>query len=169
MAEGSQRMNPARMVDRAKAIGKIFRPTPSLRMTKWREYCLAKGQSGKRKSYFVYIMSNTSKMLHTGVTNDLDVRVFQHKYKRTPGFTQKYNLHKLVYFEAFGNVREAIRREKQIKGWIRSKKVALIESRNPYWDDLAEEHSKSAERFRAISVKGIAIKSDTTKPGDLSS
>jgi putative endonuclease len=103
------------------------------------------------KTYYVYIMSNTSKMLYTGVTNDVEIRAFQHKSKRIPGFTQKYNLHKLVYFEGFSNVREAIRREKQIKGWLRSKKVALVESMNPRWLDLADDHFKSATKFSAMS------------------
>jgi putative endonuclease len=104
-----------------------------------------------QKSYFVYIMSNTSKMLYTGVTNDVELRAFQHKSKSIPGFTQKYNLNKLVYFEKFGDVREAIQREKQIKGWLRSKKVALIESVNPRWLDLAEDHFESSRKFSALS------------------
>ena len=103
------------------------------------------------KSYFVYIMSNCSKMLYTGVTNDVEIRAFLHKSKRAPGFTQKYNLHKLVYFERLGDIREAIRREKQIKGWLRSKKVALIESVNPEWNDLAEDHFKSSAKFSKLS------------------
>jgi putative endonuclease len=104
-----------------------------------------------KRSYFVYIMSNSSKMLYAGVTNDVDIRAFQHKSKRVPGFTQKYNLHKLVYFERFGDVREAIRREKQIKGWVRRKKVALIESVNSRWLDLAEDHFKSSAKFNRVS------------------
>jgi putative endonuclease len=111
------------------------------------------------KTYFVYIMSNTSKMLYTGVTNHLDARAFQHKSKLGSAFTQKYNLHKLVYFEAFGNIREAIRREKQIKGWLRSKKMALIESLNPQWFDLAEDHFKSAARFSSMSAKTKSLSS----------
>jgi putative endonuclease len=99
------------------------------------------------KVYCVYIMSNVSKMLYVGVTNHLENRVFQHKAKLIAGFTQRYNLHKLVYFERFGDVREAIRREKQIKGWLRSKKVALIGSVNPEWKDLAEDHFKSSTKF----------------------
>ncbi len=101
------------------------------------------------KVYFVYILSNSSKMLYTGVTNNVEARAFQHKSKRVSGFTQKYNLHKLVYFEKFGEVREAIRREKQIKGWLRAKKVALIEAVNPQWLDLTDDHLKSARRFNA--------------------
>lgn len=100
-----------------------------------------------KKCYCVYIMSNESKMLYTGVTGDLEGRVFRHKSKTTPGFTANYNLFKLVYFEEFGDIREAIRQEKQIKGWLRAKKVALIESVNREWKDLAPEWMRS----RAVS------------------
>lgn len=103
------------------------------------------------KRYFVYMMSNSSKMLYTGVTNDIEARAFQHKSKQSPGFTQKYNLHKLVYVEEYADVGEAIGREKRIKGWLRSKKVALIESVNPGWTDLAEDHFKSSTKFKALS------------------
>jgi len=96
-------------------------------------------------------MSNVSKMLYVGVTNDLEARVVQHKSKQIPGYTQKYNLFKLVYFESFGDIRNAIHREKQIKGWLRSKKVVLIESANPLWKDLAEAHFQSGERFKSLS------------------
>jgi len=101
------------------------------------------------KAYFVYIMSNSSKMLYTGVTNDIETRASHHKSKRIRGFT--HNLHKLVYFEKFGNVREAIKREKQVKGWLRSKKVALIKSVNPQWLDLSGDHFKSAAKFNRAS------------------
>ena len=77
-------------------------------------------------------------MLYVGVTNDLHKRVFRHKSKIISGFTKKYNLYKLVYFEMFGDIRSAIAREKQIKGWLRAKKVALIIAGNPQWNDLAE-------------------------------
>jgi putative endonuclease len=97
-----------------------------------------------KRTYFVYIMSNVSKMLYTGVTNDLEHRLLQHRSKLADGFTKKYNIHRLVYFEAFGDIREAIAREKQIKGWLRSKKVALIESVNPEWKDLSPEWIKRA-------------------------
>jgi putative endonuclease len=69
-----------------------------------------------KKNYYVYIMSNISKMLYVGVTNNLEHRIFQHPAKLIEGFTKKYNLHQLVYFEAFGTIRDAIAREKQIKG-----------------------------------------------------
>jgi putative endonuclease len=99
-----------------------------------------------RKRYFVYIMSNESKMLYVGVTNDLHKRVFQHKSKLIPGFTQKYNLYKLLHFEEFGDIRAAITREQQLKGWLRSKKVALIVAKNPQWKDLGEGRFKALRR-----------------------
>jgi putative endonuclease len=88
------------------------------------------------KTYYVYIMTNNSRTLYTGVTSDLVRRVFQHKHKLLPGFTRKYNLDRLVYYETCGDVRAAIQREKQIKGWVRAKKVALITSVNHAWRDL---------------------------------
>lgn len=84
-------------------------------------------------------MSNKSKTLYTGITNNLLRRVYEHKHKLIPGFTNKYNVTKLVYCESTNNVRSAIEREKQIKGWLRSKKVNLIESINPGWNDLSDE------------------------------
>ena len=91
------------------------------------------------KTYHVYIMSNVSKMLYTGVTNNIEKRVFQHKAKQVPGFTQRYNLFRLVHVEPYSDIRDAIAREKQIKALLRAKKVALIELRNPKWDDIAAE------------------------------
>ena len=76
-------------------------------------------------------------MLYTGVTNDLARRVAEHK-QALSGFTSRYRVSRLVYFETFGDIRDAIAREKEIKGWKRSRKVILIESRNPTWRDLAE-------------------------------
>jgi putative endonuclease len=90
------------------------------------------------KTYFVYVMASKSRTLYTGVTNNLERRVLQHKSKRAPGFTQEYNINRLVYFETFGDVRAAIQREKQIKGWLRAKKVALIIKNNPAWRDLSQ-------------------------------
>jgi len=90
------------------------------------------------KDYFVYIMTNKSKTLYTGMTNNLARRDFEHKNKLLEGFTKKYNINKLVYFEVFNNPDDAIRREKQIKGWLRKKKIELIESLNPEWKDLSE-------------------------------
>ena len=86
----------------------------------------------------MYIMTNRSgRVLYTGVTADLQGRVHQHRTDAVPdSFTARYRAHRLVYYEAYPDIRDAIRREKQIKGWLRSKKVALVESLNPGWDDL---------------------------------
>jgi putative endonuclease len=92
-----------------------------------------------QKNYYVYIMSNASKTLYTGVTNDLIRRVMEHKEGKTIGFTSKYNIKKLVYFEEGHSIEEALYREKQIKGWVRQKKIDLIEELNPGWDDLSED------------------------------
>ena len=89
------------------------------------------------QEYFVYIMTNKSRTLYTGVTNNLKRRVYQHKHKLIPGFTSKYNITQLVYFESTVDIKAAIAREKQIKGWLRSKKIALIDSVNPKWQDLS--------------------------------
>ena len=93
--------------------------------------------------YYVYIMSSHRGTLYTGVTNDLMRRVYEHRHKLVDGFTSRYNVSKLVYYETTKEVESAIAREKQIKGWLRSKKVNLIESLNPYWEDLAEAWSES--------------------------
>lgn len=84
-------------------------------------------------------MTNASRTLYTGVTNDLERRVYEHKNKLVPGFTAKYNITRLVYFEGSQDVVAAIAREKQIKGWLRARKVALIESVNPRWRDLSTD------------------------------
>ena len=90
------------------------------------------------KQYYVYIMTNRSKTLYTGVTDDLARRVYEHKNKLLKGFTQKYNIARLVYYEITSDVHAAIQREKQIKGWLRKRKIALIEAANPEWEDLSE-------------------------------
>ncbi len=90
------------------------------------------------KTYYVYIMTNKTRTLYTGVTIDLMRRVYEHKHKLIPGFTARYNIARLVYFEETSDIYAAIRREKQIKGWLRSKKIALIESVNPQWKDLSD-------------------------------
>ena len=94
----------------------------------------------KAKRFYVYIMTNRprSHVLYTGITGDLQRRVFEHKNKLVSGFTSRYNLTRLVYYESIVYPDAAIRREKEIKGWLRSKKIRLIESMNPHWNDLAE-------------------------------
>lgn len=90
------------------------------------------------RSYYVYILSNwNNKVFYIGVTNNLERRVFEHKNKLVEGFTKKYNLTKLVYFENFSDIDDAIAAEKKLKGWLRIKKVRLIESKNPTWSDLS--------------------------------
>jgi putative endonuclease len=91
------------------------------------------------KTYFVYILASRSRNLYTGITNHLERRVYQHKKGEIPGFTTRYRIHRLVYFETLGSVNAAIAREKQIKAWTRAKRVALVEKHNPTWDDLATD------------------------------
>jgi len=89
------------------------------------------------KNYYVYILSNEARTLYIGVTNNLERRLHEHKNKLINGFTKKYNLTKLVYYETTTNVWDAIAREKQLKGWVRIKKIILIEECNPGWDNLS--------------------------------
>ncbi|HIJ64651.1 MAG TPA: GIY-YIG nuclease family protein [Candidatus Hydrogenedentes bacterium] len=91
------------------------------------------------RTYYVYIMTNKSRTPYTGMTNDLERRVYEHKHKLVPGFTRRYNISQLVYYETFNNPRDAIACEKGIKGWLRSKKVALITTANPDWEDLSSD------------------------------
>jgi len=87
--------------------------------------------------YYIYIMTNTyHTVLYTGVTNNIQRRVYEHKEKLVPGFTKKYNIDKLVYFEIANDIQSAIFREKQIKAGSRAKKLMLIETTNPEWQDL---------------------------------
>ena len=91
------------------------------------------------QDYCVYIMANEFRALYIGVTGDLTGRVSEHKQKLTPGFTSRYGLDKLVYYEVYGRPVPAIEREKQLKGWRRSRKATLIEGMNPTWEDLAKD------------------------------
>ena len=89
--------------------------------------------------YCTYIMASRSHTLYIGVTGDLHKRVFQHKWKEHDGFTARYNCDRLVWFERYDDVNRAIAREKELKGWRRAKKIALIESANPIWADLSRD------------------------------
>jgi len=89
------------------------------------------------KTYHVYILTNQSRTLYIGVTSDLNKRIRQHKTKCVEGFTARYKVDQLVYYEEFATPAEAIAREKQLKGWTRAKKIALIEQANSRWEDLA--------------------------------
>jgi putative endonuclease len=106
------------------------------------------------REYYVYILANTFHRFYTGVTNGLMVRVRQHKEKDDPkSFTAKYGIDRLVYFERFQFVEEAIARETQIKGWLRVKKIALIVRQNPTWRDLSEDCGKPVEPFNEAEMK----------------
>jgi putative endonuclease len=94
--------------------------------------------SGDRRGYCVYILTNRSKTLYVGVTNNLHRRVWEHKFGNGSEFCKCYKIDRLVYFEGFDDVRKAIDREKWIKGWLRVKKIQLIVAMNPTWSDLSE-------------------------------
>ena len=91
------------------------------------------------RQFYVYIMANRSHTLYVGVTNNLERRVCEHKRKHNSGFTSNYNINHPVFYETTNDVQVAIAREKQIKGWLRSKKIALIETQNPEWQDLSKD------------------------------
>ncbi|MBP7217023.1 MAG: GIY-YIG nuclease family protein [Candidatus Omnitrophica bacterium] len=92
------------------------------------------------KTYYVYLLTNrNNSVIYVGVTNDLKRRIFEHRNGFTYGFTKKYHVHKLVYYEVFEEIEQAILREKQIKGGSRDKKVSLIEKNNPLWNELGDD------------------------------
>lgn len=91
------------------------------------------------KQFYVYILGNwTGDVLYIGMTNNLERRVYEHKQKLASGFTQKYNIDKLLYYEVYEQAPDAIQREKQLKNWRREKKILLIEKSNPNWTDLSD-------------------------------
>jgi putative endonuclease len=92
----------------------------------------------EERTYFTYIVASRSHTLYIGMTGDLLRRIFEHKQKKYEGFSATYNCNRLVWFERFASPDGAIQREKQLKGWIRAKKIALIEKSNPTWNDLSE-------------------------------
>ena len=94
------------------------------------------------RQYYVYILANRTRRLYTGVTNDLQRRIYEHKHHLNEGFTKRYNIDRLVYYETTPDVKAAIARERQIKGRLRARKIALIESTNPEWKDLSAEWEK---------------------------
>ena|SRR5438045_1695890 len=99
----------------------------------------------QQKTYYVYIMASRSLTLYTGVTNSIFRRALQHKRGEIDGFTKRYNINRRVYYETFHQVGNAIAREKQIKAWTRAKRLALIQSKNPAWQDLAEGWGERTE------------------------
>ena len=104
------------------------------------------------KGYFVYILSSQRRVLYVGVTSNLQLRVWQHKTGAVEGFTSRYKVTQLAYYEGFDNVRNAIHREKEIKGWLRQKKIELIESINPKWKDWSAGwyNRQSDEKLREM-------------------
>ena len=94
------------------------------------------------KQYYVYIMANPWRTLYVGVTDNLERRVHEHKNKLIEGSTKRYGITNLVYYEVTNEIITAIQREKQLKGWMRNRKVALVESVNPIWKDLSEDWSE---------------------------
>ena len=109
-------------------------------------------RDGSYYEFWVYILTSRTGTLYIGVTGYLGTRIKQHKIDSIEGFTKKYKVHRLVYYESYQYVLNAIRREKQLKGWRREKKIALIEKRNPRWEDLAENWGREM-RFRGQSLK----------------
>lgn len=105
------------------------------------------------RSYWAYIVASRTGTLYIGVTNNLERRIWEHKAGEIDGFSRKYQCDRLVYYEAFDQVLDAIAREKQLKGWRREKKIALIESHNPRWDDLAEKWGRKMA-FPGQSIQG---------------
>jgi putative endonuclease len=101
--------------------------------------------------FFMYIMASESRRIHTGVTNNVFRRVMQHKSGEYEGFTQRYEINRLVYYGEFQLITNAIRREKEVKGWDRAKRVALIERDNPTWEDLAADWGKPVKLIKTES------------------
>jgi len=112
--------------------------------------------------FYVYIMASKSRVIYIGMTNTLRRRVWQHKSGLCPGFTRDYRVHRLVYFERFQYVRNAIRREEQLKGWLRKRKIALIESVNPTWEDLAADWFKPSETKQVLRAQKTRAQDDNT-------
>ena len=115
--------------------------------------------------YYIYIMTNKPKTLYIGVTSDLVRRVYEHKQKLIEGFTKRYNMTRLAYYEEIPPIRDAIAREKQLKGWLRSRKIALIESMNPQWRDLSEEWYAAGEILRCAQNDGQAQNDGDARAG----
>ena len=112
------------------------------------------------RAYYVYILASRSRNLYTGVTNNLQRRLIEHRLGLVPGFSSRYRIVRLVHFETFGDIRAAIAREKEIKSWRRERKLWLIKHHNPTWEDLAEGIVKS-EKLNAKSGKA---KADSSPP-----
>jgi len=113
------------------------------------------------RTYFVYTLASRSRTLYTGVTNNLERRILQHRHGEIPGFTAKYKIHRLVHFELFADIRDAIRREKEIKGWRREKKIAMIQGKNPAWEDLSEGLSPTLSKQKQVPHPPERVRDDS--------
>ena len=117
-------------------------------------------------TYCVYTLASRSRNLYTGVTNNLERRMIEHRQGLIPGFTVRYKIFRLIHFELFGDIRDAIAREKEIKGWRREKKIRLIQRHNPTWADLAEQlpakHQKADPSHRSPKA-GDRVRDDNLK------
>ena len=120
------------------------------------------------KQYFVYILTNATRVLYIGMTNNLERRIWEHTVKRVPGFTAQYNISWLVYYEEFDQVLDALDREKQLKGWRRAKKIALIERMNTEWRDLALDWFPagidSEQAAAELAKDGIILQGRNARP-----
>ena len=119
-------------------------------------------------TYCVYILASRSRGLYTGVTNNLERRIIEHRQELIPGFTSRYRIFRLVHFEVFNDVRAAIAREKEIKGWRREKKIRLIESHNSTWADLADHFPakhKTADPSHHSPKPGERVRDDNRPTG----
>ncbi|HEX7191669.1 MAG TPA: GIY-YIG nuclease family protein [Thermoanaerobaculia bacterium] len=138
----------------------VLRCAPAAQDDRMGEGPIADMQESEVPQYFIYIVTNKNKtVLYTGVTNSPVRRIWQHKNKAFPGFTKKYNCDRLIFFEVYERIEQAIVREKQIKGWTRAKKNALIFPTNPRWEDLAaswfdDERNGSFAVFAAQDDRG---------------
>jgi putative endonuclease len=117
------------------------------------------------RHYYMYMMASLSRRLYVGVTNNLLRRTREHKEGQIPGFTAQYRIHRLVYFERFQYVRSAIAREKQVKGWRRSRKVSLIEAQNPTWADLSENWNPATVKQEQIPRPNTRLGMTIERPG----
>lgn len=117
----------------------------------------------ERRTYCTYIMGSLSGTLYIGVTGDLHKRVFEHKFHRIAGFTDRYGVQRLLYWESFDDVLNAIDREKQLKGWRRAKKIALIEFQNPHWLDLSRDWYPWMKQTDGSDASTAPIRSRATK------
>ena len=116
------------------------------------------------KQYYVYIMANVARTLYVGGTNNLERRVYEHKMKLIPGFTSRYDLTTLVYYESTVDINAALLREKQIKGWLRKKKITLIESVNPKWNDLSKEWTDCHSEGVITTEESVLQRPEGTDP-----